>query len=187
MSLKLISGAGGGGGGSSRTPAEADDTLRSRQWANLIDVLGEGEIEGIVGLNGAGTEAERIAAAEQNIFFDGVPLRNSMGVENFNLKGVSWSFVPGTQDQPVLAAGGTVASEIEVNQEVKYGNTGGGHVVRQVPELYLDAVRINLRLPRLTEQNSANGDLKGSKVEFAIDVQSNGAGFVEVFAGSIEG
>lgn len=187
--VHMITGAGGGGkgGGGGRSAVEADDSLRSRQFANVLDVLCEGEIEGIVGLNGPGTLEERLQAAEQNIYFDGVPLRNSTGVPNFDLGGISWAFVPGTQDQPMLPVSGVVASTVDVQQEVMNGNTGGGPVVRAVPELYIDSCRVTLSVQRLTEQNMSNGDLNGSRVEFAIDVQSNGAGFVQVLSGAIEG
>ena len=37
----------GGGGGSSRTPKTAPDSLDSRQYANVIDLISEGEIEGL--------------------------------------------------------------------------------------------------------------------------------------------
>lgn len=187
--MTVITGAGGGGkgGGGGRAAVEADNTLRSREYANVLEALCEGEIEGIVGLNGPGTLEDRLSAAEKNIFFDGVPLRNSMGVPNFDLSGVSWAFVPGTQDQPMLPVGGTIASTIDVQQEVKNGNTGGGPVIRAIAENYIDSCRVTLSVPRLTEQDTSNGDLNGSKVEFAIDVQTNGAGFVEVLSGAIEG
>ena len=46
-----IIGAGGGdggkGGGGSRTPSTAPDSLDSRQYANVIDLISEGEIEGL--------------------------------------------------------------------------------------------------------------------------------------------
>ncbi len=46
---KYIAGAGGGGkgGGGSHTPTEADDTLQSVQFASVLDLLCEGEIEGL--------------------------------------------------------------------------------------------------------------------------------------------
>jgi predicted phage tail protein len=40
-------GMGKGGGGSSRTPSTAPDSLDSRQYANVIDLISEGEIEGL--------------------------------------------------------------------------------------------------------------------------------------------
>jgi predicted phage tail protein len=37
-------GKGGGGGGSSRTPSTTPDSLDSRQYANVVDLISEGEI-----------------------------------------------------------------------------------------------------------------------------------------------
>ena len=46
---KLVLGSGGGksNGSGSTTRTEADDTLSSEQFANVLDLLGEGEIEGL--------------------------------------------------------------------------------------------------------------------------------------------
>lgn len=179
---KDIRGAGGGKGGKKgRAAQEAADTLRSRQIARVVDMLCEGEIEGLVG------SYTSIVEAEKNIYFDGVPLRNELGQPNFDLDAFSWAFVPGVQSQPVIPAGGAVSSEIAVGQQVKYGNTGGGPVIRSITEDYIDACRITVSVPRLTEQNTSNGDLNGSSVKFAIDVQSNGGGFIEVMAPTITG
>ncbi len=43
---KYVAGAGGGGkfGGGGGTPTEADDTLQSIQFANVLDLISEGEI-----------------------------------------------------------------------------------------------------------------------------------------------
>ncbi len=48
---KLIIGAGGGGkggGGSARVAQEAPDSLRSKAYARVVDLISEGEIEGVV-------------------------------------------------------------------------------------------------------------------------------------------
>ena len=37
----------GGGGGGQRAPVEADDSLQSIQFANVLDLLSEGEIQGL--------------------------------------------------------------------------------------------------------------------------------------------
>ena len=63
-------GGGKGGGGQSHTPTEADDTLQSVQKAHVVDLLCEGEIEGIV--NG-----------EKGIYLDGTPIKSASGRKNF--------------------------------------------------------------------------------------------------------
>ena len=46
--MTIIRGAGGGGkGGGNRTPVEADDSLQSIQMANVVDLVSEGEIQGL--------------------------------------------------------------------------------------------------------------------------------------------
>lgn len=181
--LKLVRGAGGGKGKKGgRAAIEAPDSLRSRQFARFVDLIGEGEMEGLVGSDVS------LEMAERSIYLDGTPLRNEYGAPNFDLDGLAWSFVPGIQHQAVLpVSSGNTSTEVAVGQEVKYGNTGGGPVVRSIPETYIDAVRITVRVPSLYKQNTSNGDVTGTSVTVAIDVQSNGGGFVEVMTQTIKG
>ena len=49
MTTIIGSGGGGkGGGGSSRSPKTTPDSLDSRQYATVLDLISEGEIEGLV-------------------------------------------------------------------------------------------------------------------------------------------
>lgn len=160
--LHKIRGAGGGGGksggGSSHTPTEAPDSLRSRQYAHVLDMVSEGEIEGLVG-------------GLRGIFLDDTPIENSDGSLNFS--GVSVDWRPGTQAQAYLPGFPAVESETSVSAEVKYGVP----VVRQVSNPNIDAVRVTVSIPQLTYQNPKSGDLGGSSVDIAIDVQDNGGGW----------
>ncbi|ADD94769.1 hypothetical protein [uncultured phage MedDCM-OCT-S09-C399] len=71
---KYIAGAGGGGGGKGggggSSPTEADDSLQSKQFANALDLISEGEIQGLDDGN-------------KSIFFDGTPLQAADGSYNF--------------------------------------------------------------------------------------------------------
>jgi predicted phage tail protein len=80
-------GKGGGGSGSSRVAQEDPDTLQSRQNAKILDLLGEGEWEGLV--NGL-----------QSVFLEGTPIIAADGSENF--PGVQFDFRTGTQDQTYI-------------------------------------------------------------------------------------
>ena len=67
--MTTIIGAGGGGGsksvgGSSRSPKTTPDSLDSRQYATVVDLISEGEIEGLVGDN-------------KGIFLNGTALQNA--------------------------------------------------------------------------------------------------------------
>ena len=52
MTDKFIAGSGGGGGkgggGGSRTPSTDPDSLNSRSFGRIVDLISEGEIEGLV-------------------------------------------------------------------------------------------------------------------------------------------
>ena len=73
--MVVIRGAGGGGGGKgggskTRTPQEDPDSLQSVQFASVLDVISEGEIDGIEGGN-------------KGIFLDSTPVQDSAGNNNF--------------------------------------------------------------------------------------------------------
>lgn len=149
----------GGGGQQSRTPVEASDTLRSISYAQVLDLIGEGEIEGLVdGL--------------RSIYLDGVPIENADGTVNFT--GVSVQAVNGTQSQARLKGFVGTASEQSVNVEVKQAVP----VVRTISNPDVDAVRVRIAVPGLSKQDASTGDLTGSSVQIAIDVQANGGGYV---------
>lgn len=173
MTNKLIRGAGGGGGkggggGSGRVAVEAPDSLRSKAFAQVLDLVSEGEIVGLV--DGA-----------KSIYLDETPLQNADG--SYNFQGVEITTRTGTQAQDYIPGFPSVESETPVGVEVK----ASASVTRQVSNPEIDAVRVRISIPQLTEQNTTNGDLNGASVEYAIDVQSNGGGFVTVLTDVVRG
>jgi len=50
--------------------------------------------------------------------------------------------------------------------------------VRSVASSDVDAVRVTVSVPRLTSQNTSNGDVSGTSVRLAIDIQDDGGGYV---------
>lgn len=66
----------------------------------------------------------------------------------------------------------SVATEFGVDVEV-FNDRGGvdGAIIRRVVKDTTDKVRVTLGFPVMTETNLENGDIRGSRVEFAIDVQ----------------
>lgn len=159
----MIRGAGGGGGkgggGSSHTPTEAPDSLRSRQYARVLDIIGEGEIEGLVG-------------GLRGVYLDDVPVENADGTRNFS--GITIDWRNGTQAQSYLPGFPAVENEVAVSTQVTYA----APVVRQISNPNINAARITVSIPQLTYQNPSNGDLGGTSVEIGIDVQTNGGGWV---------
>ena len=91
MIEKPIVGSGGGGGkgggGGGGTPTEDPDTLQSTQYARVLDLISEGEIDGIEG-------------GQKGVFLDGTAVQSSSGDKNFT--GYSFDTRNGTQDQTYI-------------------------------------------------------------------------------------
>lgn len=160
---KLIKGAKGGGkggsSGSARVAVESPDNLRSIQYANVLDLISEGEIEGLV--DGA-----------KSVYLDDTPLQNSDGTYNF--QGVTISSRNGTQSQNHIAGFGGAEAESGVGIEIKQSSPA----TRSITNSNNTAVRVTLSVPQLTQQNTTNGDITGASVDLAIDIQTDGGGFI---------
>lgn len=155
------SGGGGGKGGGKSAPAriaqEDPDTLKSNAVARIIDVISEGEINGLV--DGA-----------KSVYLDNTPLQNADGTFNFN--GIHVDNRVGLVNQSYMPGFSDVESTTTVNTQV----TQEQSVTRQVTNTDADAVRVTIQVPVLTFQNTENGDLTGSSVDIAIDVRRAGQG-----------
>lgn len=161
-------GGGKGGGGSARTAQEAPNTLTSRNTARIVDLICEGEIGGLVD-------------GFKSVFLDGTPVENEDGSRNFP------NFVlherNGTPDQDPILGFPSVETEVGVGVQVKRDQP----VTRRISDPNVDAVRIKVRVPSLTEQNLENGDLNGSSVRIAIDLRPDGGAFSQVRLRKISG
>jgi predicted phage tail protein len=165
----IIKGAGGGkgGGGSARVAQEAPDNLQSKQFAKFVDLVSEGEIAGLVdGL--------------KSIFFDNTPIQNAD--DSLNIKGITLDTRLGTQAQTHMRNFSLVESETAVGVEL----TKATSLVRSITDTDVDSARITISVPRLTSQNVTNGDISGTSVKIAIDLQDNGGGFVQQIIGTQE-
>ena len=158
---------GGGGGGGSRTPTEADDSLQSVQYANVLDLLGEGEIDGIE--NG-----------EKGIYLDGTPVKDAAG--NANFQGYTVVTRTGTQAQSYISNLVGTESEQSVNVEVIQATP----VVRTITDSDVDRVRVTLQVPSL-QIIEDDGDIVGHSVQVQIQVQYNAGGYNTVVNDTISG
>ncbi|WQN26146.1 DUF1983 domain-containing protein [Stutzerimonas stutzeri] len=146
-----------GGEKKPHTPKEAPDSAQSIAYAKVLVALGEGEFAG----NAAGTLDGR------DIYLDGTPLIGPDGAENF--PGVRWEFRPGTPHQEHIAGLPAVENEIGVGVELRSGNDW----VRAITNPQLSAVRLRLSWPRLQQQKD-NGDVVGCRIDYAIDLATDG-------------
>jgi predicted phage tail protein len=177
MTTTTIRGSGGGkGGGDSRTPVEAADSLRSKQYAHILDLVSEGEIYGLV--DGA-----------KSIYIKEVPLQNPDGSMNFKDVHVAW--LNGTQtqagkkilDSAVKMGLDDVRSETLVGTEV----LAGVPIVRNISDPNTTYVVVTVGIPTLLSRNASNGDTSGTSVSINIDVQANGGGYVNKISDTITG
>lgn len=142
-----------GGGGSSHTPIEAPETGRSKQIVNIVELLCEGEIEGLVD-------------GFKSIYLDGTKIQNDDGSYNFN--NVSGQLNVGTQDQNVLDGYDSSQNEVNVGVEVKKKN---GAIVRTVTDERINRLRLTLGVRSLFHQNN-QGDTNGTNVTLKIMIGS---------------
>ena len=165
---KLILGAGGGGGKGGGTPTEAADSLRSEQYASVLDLLCEGEIEGIEG-------------GPKGIFLEDTPVQNADG--SFNFDNFTVVALEGTQGQPYIPdpAGG-----IQVERGVGVEITNGVPVTRSITNSDVDKARVTINIPSLQQVND-DGDILGHSVAIKIQLQYDGGGYNDVLSDTISG
>ncbi|WP_118984365.1 phage tail protein [Photorhabdus sp. CRCIA-P01] len=155
-----------GGGGKQRTPIESPDSIQSISKAKILLALGEGEFAG--GLDGT------------NIYLDDTPIANADG--SLNASGVKWEFRPGTQSQEYIQGIPAAENEIRINTELKSDHPW----IRAVSNTKLSAIRLRFGWPQLQRQKD-NGDTVGYRIEYAIDVATDGGAYREVLKAAVDG
>ena len=167
--MKIIGSGGGGkgGGGGGGTPHEEKDNLDSKSFARILDLIGEGEISGLV--DGA-----------KSIFFNNTPLQAADG--SFNFKDVSFETRTGTSSQTVIPVTRNVATTKTVASAGTAIPSGSAGRVIQITDSDVDAVSLQITVPAL-QRFSDEGDIFGTDVELAILVQYSGGGYQTVLSG----
>ena len=170
--MTLIAGAGGGKGGNEpRTPVEEDDTLQSVQFATVIDLLSEGEIEGLDTGDG------------KSIYLDGTPILDNLGNPNF--RRYTTEFRAGTQDQTAFSRSEGTKSVIGVGATPTNSNGTdaqrlAGAVTRTFTNTNVDVVLVTVSLPGLQVVED-DGDIRGTSLYFQIEVKYDSGSYSSVF------
>lgn len=157
--MKLIRGAGGPPAPKPvkpREPQTSPDSLDSRSYALILDLLSEGEIQGLK--DGA-----------KSIFLNNTPLQNEDGSYNFD--GFDWDFRAGTGTgtQTYISGFDEILNEIPVNTQV----TKNTSVTKTITRSSVNAVRITIAVPQL-QRIEKDGDTRGSFFDLKITTQGNG-------------
>ena len=135
-----------------RTPVEGPNTLRSQAVVRAVELLAEGEIDGLVdGL--------------KSIYLDDTPVQASDGT--FNFSGIHFELRRGGPTQDALTAGDASYTERVVNLRVRHGTP----VVRTVTNASVGAVRVTIRFPRLVRSDPDTGDTGAVSVSLTIETK----------------
>ena len=190
MTDKIIKGS-GGAPPSPPTPYRAPDTLNSRQFATIQDLISEGEIEGFATASKEGRTKGTTAynnAALKDVFLNETPILKSTANSaspadaDFNFQSVGFTPRFGTANQTSIP--GIVSSESTTAVGVTVSSSSA--VTRQITNTNVDAVKVTITFPQLQEAKD-NGDLVGSSVSLKIQVQYNSGGYSDVISDTITG
>lgn len=171
------------------TPSRTPDNLDSVQYAEAIDLLCEGEIEGFPNAKNytRGTDIYNIALLK-DIYLDDTPILRiganpaAPQATDYNFQDVQVYARYGTQNQSYIQLSGAIQSEYSVNAKIEAATP----ITRTISTAGITAVRVTLSTPQLQEFFE-NGDIYGVAVDFAIDVSYNGGPFTRIIVDSFNG
>ncbi|WP_338139344.1 TipJ family phage tail tip protein [Pseudomonas asiatica] len=155
-----------GGSSKPKTPVEAPDSLQSTNIGKILIAVGEGEFDG--------------APTDRDIFLDNTPIVDTSG--NVNFPGVKWEWRPGSVEQDYIQGIPAIENETTVNVELRSDNP----FARALSNTQLSAVRVRMVWPRLAQQDSS-GNTNGYRIEYAIDIATDGGAYVEAHLGAVDG
>ena len=144
-----------------RKPVIMKDSASSTSIAKIQYGFSEGTIWGLV--DGA-----------KSVILGGTPLEAIDGTKNF--KNVTYDIRLGTNDQTYMKGFPDVSNEVGIGVELK----GSAPYVRAINDTQLSAVRVRLRWNGLSSTNSESGDVSGHRIDYAIDLQTDGGAYAEV-------
>lgn len=175
----------------SSSSQEAPNNLLSNSSLYILDLLGEGPIQGFV-VNSGAYGADPLTST----FYDNVPVRNLDGSYNFNVSGQGYgvSYTLGTTGQLPMPGFEYVENIIPLSSDtqITYPPTGGG-VPKNVTvtfnsNMYPDAssLRVTVRIPALYTVDN-NGNINGFNVSYQINISVNGSAFTTLDTVFIQG
>lgn len=189
---------GGKGGAGSRTPEEDPESLRSRSEASIVGVLSEGEVEGFEANVDPLTRIylDNVPIKNQDgsynfsvsYFYTGSQ-QSASGKGNF--AAAAASSIPGLNRNSATGAVDSLTvdyrtgtqlqdpmpgfDDVKVEQGVGIKVTrAGGSISRTTVSSLLSKVRVRIGLGSLFLIDKETGDVKGSRVQFRIQIRPNG-------------
>ena len=189
---KIIRGA--GGPPPPPKPFRAPDTLHSRQFATVQDLISEGEIEGFATPSKAGitdkTSTAYNNAALKDVFLNDTPVLNetasntSPASGDFNFQDVTFKTRFGTANQTKLTG---IPTETRRPIAVSTADvTTSAPVTKQLTDSTVDAVIVTLTWAQI-QKSDDDGNIHGSTVQYKISIQYSGGSYTEKINTSVVG
>ena len=170
-------------------PANA---LSSKQFNTIVELLGEGEIEGSATASKAGitdkTSTAYINAFKKDIFLDGTQVlqeaasNTAPSDSDFNFKDLAFDFRLGTASQTFIDGISNIETETVIGTTV----TTSTPVTHTVSSSDINAVRVTLRFPSMQKFEN-DGDINGVEVNLLIKTIENDGTTTTVIDDTVKG
>ncbi|MDG6894510.1 TipJ family phage tail tip protein [Volucribacter amazonae] len=141
---------GGSQGGGGRTPVEAKESGRSKQKVKIVEIISEGEIQGLVD-------------GVKSVFLDNTPIQASD--DSYNFENVVAEGRIGSQDQDILTGFDTSEKEVSVGTQVRKTTP----ITRTITDNKVTRLRLTLGVQSLFAQND-QGDTNPTHVDLKISI-----------------
>ncbi|OOF57131.1 host specificity protein J [Rodentibacter genomosp. 2] len=138
----------GKGGGGGRTPVEAKESGRSKQLVKIVEIISEGEIEGL-------------ADGMKSVYLDNTPIQNQD--DSYNFSNVQLEGRVGSQVQDIISGFNTSEKEISVGTQVRKTTP----ITRTITDSKVSRLRLTLGVQSLFHQND-QGDTNGATVNLTV-------------------
>ncbi len=163
------------------------DSLASKQFQLLIDLISEGIISGFPSATGSQGSTEYNTSALKDVFLNGTQvLQQAAGTSpsdvDFNFRNITFEPRFGTSSQTAIA--GISASESETAVGVTV--TADTPVSRSITDTNVDAVRVTIAFPQL-QKFEDDGDINGAEVALTIQTIENDGTTQTVITDTVKG
>ena len=166
--------------------------LSSKQFNTIVELVGEGELEGSATASKAGitdkTSTAYFNAFKKDIFLNGTQVLQEAASNtapqdsDFNFKDVGFDFRLGTANQTFIEGISNIETETVIGTTV----TTSTPVTHTVSASNINAVRVTLRFPSM-QKFEDNGDINGVSVNLLIKTIENDGTTTTVIDDTVEG
>ena len=166
--------------------------LSSKQFNTVVEIVGEGELEGSATASKAGitdkTSTAYFNAFKKDIFLNGTQVLQEAASNtapedsDFNFKDVGFDFRLGTASQTFIDGISNIETETVIGTTVTTSNP----VTHTVSSSDINAVRVNLRFPSM-QKFEDDGDINGVEVNLLIKTIENDGTTTTVIDDTVKG